>query len=129
MENSEREEEHADYVARVEDLAEDFLHQLEHSDEENESDVNKLIHLFIKDSQKIFSERRTDEEINKLWQNLREKMMDREIQDQGVNRTTKRYVREFLDDIQPKSTNKREKSSKIKLTEAEQKQLKLFGQL
>ncbi|BBM82522.1 hypothetical protein [Candidatus Uabimicrobium amorphum] len=130
MENSESKKERLAYVARVEDLAEDFLNQLENPEEKQDSNVNDLIDVFIKDvdSEKVTTVE-ADEKIQELWENLRKKMLNQEMDDQNVSGTTKRYVREFLDDIKPRTTKKREKSSKIKLTEEEQQKLKLFGQL
>lgn len=131
MENSESKKERLAYVARVEDIAEGFLNQLENPNEQPQTNVDKLIDRFIKDvdSEKNDAEE-ADEQIKKLWENLRQKMLNKEEDDdQNVSVTTKRYVRKFLDDIQPQTTQKREKSSKIKLTEEEQQKLKLFGQL
>ena len=132
MENSESKKERLAYVARVEDIAEDFLNQLENPNEQQQTSVNKLIDTFIKDvdSEKVDTEE-ADEQIKKLWENLREKMLNKEEDhdEQNVSVTTKRYVQKFLDDIQPQTTQKRERSSKIKLTEEEQQKLKLFGQL
>lgn len=131
MENSESKKERLAYVARVEDIAEGFLNQLENPNEQPQTNVDKLIDRFIKDvdSEKNDAEE-ADEQIKKLWENLRQKMLNKEEDDdQNVSVTTKRYVRKFLDDIQPQATQKREKSSKIKLTEEEQQKLKLFGQL
>lgn len=131
MENSESKKERLAYVARVEDIAEGFLSQLENPNEQPQSNVDKLIDRFIKDvdSEKDGAEE-ADEQIKKLWENLRQKMLNKEEDDdQNVSVTTKRYVRKFLDDIQPQATQHREKSSKIKLTDEEQQKLKLFGQL
>ena len=131
IENSEPNKDRLAYVDRVENLAEGFLDELDGSDEESKSHVSELIDLFVHnvDLQKVSSKHDADEEIKKLWQNLREKMMNQEMNDQNVRTTTKRYVREFLEDIQPRTTKKRDLSSKIKLTEEEQQKLKLFGQL
>lgn len=119
------------YIFRVEEEAKGFFRKIENPQIKESEEDCELIDGFIKnvDPEKIDSVDATNEEINKLWQNLREKMLDEKSQKNIV--TTKRYVRQFIKDIKPKTekTKNKEISFKIKLSKEEEDKLKLFGQL
>ena len=126
MDNSQDKERQA-YIYHVEQKAEDLFKQLENS---NEQKQDELIDGFIQNLEpESEAEYNTDEEIKRLWRDLRKKMIEKSKKKNLA--TTKRYVKEYIHDIKPKTkkTSKREISSKIKLTKEEEDQLKLFGQL